>query len=86
MVKLNKGMEYSLAVFWCMNSPEAPQSKNPFRATEQEGFTGYLLSNQLKKNLHQGTEHLKREQVAQGKKRNWMCPGTFHLLHLDIGV
>ena len=51
-------MEHSLVVFWCINSPVAPQSKNPFKATEQEGFMGIFIVKSTKKESLSGERAL----------------------------
>ena len=58
MVSLIRGMEHSLAVFRCINSPEVPQSKKPFKATEQEGFIGVFIVKSIKKESSSGERAL----------------------------
>ena len=65
-----RGIEYSSAVFWCINSPVAPQSKNPFKATEQEGFTGVFIVKSTKKESLSGERALtERTDGTEGKEK-----------------
>jgi hypothetical protein len=41
-----------------MNSPVAPQSKNAFRAIEQEGFAGVFIDKSTKKESLSGDKEL----------------------------